>query len=78
MCDGPTDVYKAVNHANGSTSTRFITHNDILHSSAFVPAVSRSLQVRIDGDVFTISTKMKHEFSASGITLDRKVCSVRV
>lgn len=34
--------------------------------------ISRS-QVRIDGNVFSVSVKVKHEFSASGITLDRKV-----
>lgn len=34
--------------------------------------ISRS-QVRIDGNVFSVSVKAKHEFSASGITLDRKV-----
>lgn len=33
----------------------------------------RRCQVRIDGSVFTVNVKAKHEFSASCITLDRKV-----
>lgn len=62
---------------NASTNTPFVTRNDTLNNLMFIPAFCLFSQVRIDGSVFTISTKMKHDFSASGITLDRKVRSVR-
>lgn len=35
------------------------------------------LQVRIDGQVYTISVEPKHQFSACTITLDRKVSATR-
>ena len=74
---GDQTFTRQVHTINTSTSTRFVTRIDMLNNLIFVPAVCLCSQVRIDGSVFTISAKMKHEFSASGITLDRKVRSVR-